>query len=260
MIHQFISSFTGDLAKPSRFTVTITLPANLGVPISARTLSMRCESAVLPGRTIATSDLRIYGPTEKFPYQTSYEDVVLTFICDDSMAEKSAFNSWMDLINPTDSWNFEFKKNYAVDVSIKQFDNSTNAVHEVILYEAFPIAINQLDLDWSSDAPYHKLSVVFAYTYWDWAPSPVLGVAPAATAPGFNLATALQVGSLLYSSQAALKNGNPYAIGSVIGAATSIIPSMGGTATVSSIINGIGAKDTSNDQLASAVNLSKILN
>ena len=33
------------------------------------------------------------------------------------------------------------------------------------MVDAFPIAVNQLDLDWSSDS-YHKLTVVFAYTYW----------------------------------------------------------------------------------------------
>jgi hypothetical protein len=33
------------------------------------------------------------------------------------------------------------------------------------LVDAFPISVNQLDLDWSSDG-YHKLTVVFAYTYW----------------------------------------------------------------------------------------------
>jgi hypothetical protein len=33
------------------------------------------------------------------------------------------------------------------------------------LAAAFPINVNQLDLDWSSDG-HHKLTVTFAYTYW----------------------------------------------------------------------------------------------
>lgn len=261
MIDEFRSSFKGDLAKPSKFTVTVNLPTGVGGPMNAKTLSLRCESATLPGRTLATLDHRIYGPTEKYPYQTSYEDIVMTFICEDGLLEKAAFNSWMDLINPLESWDFEYKKNYAVDINIKQFDVSNNLTHEVTLYEAYPIAVNQLDLDWSSDAPYHKLSVVFAYTYWDYMPTPVLHQMPSPGAStGLNLATALQVGSLLYSSQAALRNGNPYAIGSVVGAGASLIPSLGGTGTVSSIINaqGIGAKDVAADQYASAVNANNI--
>ena len=34
------------------------------------------------------------------------------------------------------------------------------------LLEAFPIDVNQLDLNWSTVDSYHKLSVVFAYKQW----------------------------------------------------------------------------------------------
>ena len=37
--------------------------------------------------------------------------------------------------------------------------------YSVDLYEAFPVSMNQMDLDWSNDGV-HKLSVTFAYTYW----------------------------------------------------------------------------------------------
>jgi hypothetical protein len=33
------------------------------------------------------------------------------------------------------------------------------------MLDTFPIAVNQLDLDWSSDG-HHKLTVTFAYTSW----------------------------------------------------------------------------------------------
>jgi hypothetical protein len=33
------------------------------------------------------------------------------------------------------------------------------------LYDAYPVAVNPLSLDWSLDG-YHKLVVTFAYTYW----------------------------------------------------------------------------------------------
>ena len=260
MIDEFRSSFSGELSKPSKFSVTVNLPGNLGSIVNAKTLSLRCESAVLPGRTVATSDLRIYGPTEKYPYQSSYEDVVLTFMCDESLVEKTVFNTWMDLINPVDNWNFEFKKNYASDIIVNQYDNYGNKIHEVTLYDAFPIAVNQLDLDWSSDAPYHKLSVVFAYTYWDFVPSPAGYASTLVRNNPFNLTAAIQIGALAINAQQALKNGNPYAVASVIGAASSIIPSLGGTKTLSSVLNaqGRGAKDITADRMASDFNATKL--
>ena len=38
--------------------------------------------------------------------------------------------------------------------------------YSVNLYDAFPISMNQMDLDWSGDG-YHKLNITFAYTRWE---------------------------------------------------------------------------------------------
>jgi len=176
MINEFRASFVDDLAKPSRFKVifnprdgkdgtvgTLTLAQRI---LDTKTLSLRCESASLPGRNLATADLRIYGPTEKFPYQSTYDDITLTFICTDSMKEKLFFNQWMEIINPENNWNFNYKSNYAMDITIQQFDNSNNVVHSIELIDAFPVSVNEMQLDWASVDTYHKLPVTFAYTYW----------------------------------------------------------------------------------------------
>ena len=260
-IKEFRSSFTGELAKPSRFKVTVNLPPDLPTNIDSRTLSMRCENAVLPGRTLATFDHRIYGPTEKYPYQTTYDDISLTFICDSNMIEKAAFDAWIEKINPINrGWNFEYKDKYAMPITITQYDNGKNEVHKVHLIDAFPVAVNQLDLDWSSDAPYHKLTVIFAYHYWRSESAEVKYEAASAVNSPFNITAALQIGSLALSAGQALKGGNPYALLGVAGAATSIIPSLGGTKTLSSVINnaGRGTLDTSLDQGASKINADKL--
>ena len=260
-IKEFRSSFTGELAKPSRFKVIVNLPASLGATIDSRTLSMRCENAALPGRTLATLDHRIYGPTEKYPYQSTYDDIALTFICDSNMIEKAVFDAWIEKINPRTDWNFSYKSTYATRITIIQYDNSDNEVHKVNLIDAFPVAVNQLDLDWSSDAAYHKLTVVFAYHYWETeATAEVKYQAASAVNSPFNIAAALQIGSLALSAGQALKSGNPYALLGVAGAATSIIPSVGGTKTVSSVINnaGRGTLDTALDQGASKINADKL--
>ena len=259
MINNFLSSFTDELARASHFTVKINIPAKLNGIIDTETLTLRCENSQLPGRTISTGDLRIYGPSEKFPYQSAYEDTTFTFMVGGAMLEKTLFNQWMDYINPTQNWNFEYKMNYVTDIIVTQYDISHNEIHNVKIIDAFPIAVNQLDLDWSNDA-YHKLNVTFAYTYWE-----ILSTAqPARALPSgknspFNLAGAIQIGALAANANQALKNGNPYAILGVAGVATSIIPSLGGTKTLSSIINtqGRGALDTQLDQSASKINQDK---
>lgn len=166
MIDQFLSSFTSDLARPSKFDVLIKLPPKVASTISTEALSMRCEMSNMPGRTIETSDLRIYGPSEKFPHRSSYDDITMSFIVSDSMKEKKAFDNWLELINPSATWNMEYKKNYVSDIVISQYDVTDNVSYSVKLIDAFPLLVNQLDMDWSNQTDYHKLSVVFTYRYW----------------------------------------------------------------------------------------------
>lgn len=261
----FFSSFNKGLSIPSDFSVKIIPPLALNgiLPSNKDILSFRCESTTLPGRNISTTDLRIYGPTEKFAYQTTYEDITFTFMCSAEMTEKLFFDAWLNYINPYNKWNFEYKENYvAPSIQIEQYDRVGSLPYKVELIEAFPIAVNQLDVDWSHSDSYHKLSVTFAYTSWKVMPiedGEVIDVEQMKMGNGYNLGAILQGGVLIYSAGKAIAKGNPYAILGAIGAATSIIPSIGGTKTLSSIINsqGRGALDTQMDAAASSVNLAK---
>ena len=166
-INNFISSFNTGYARPSRFDVTIPIPLSLATYItSARNLTLRCELAQLPGRTFETAEKKMgSAPVEKFPYQTNYEQAEFTFIVSGDMNEKIFFDAWMELINPTSNYNFQYKSNYAVDITINQYDVSNKLTYAGVLQEAFPIDVNQLDLDWTNNG-YHKLTVVFVYKQW----------------------------------------------------------------------------------------------
>jgi hypothetical protein len=163
----FRSSFRSELARPSRFDVTIPVPPALGVYItSARGLSLRCESTSIPGKTYETVDKKMgSAPVEKFPYHVNYNEVTMNFIVSGDMNEKIFFDAWMELINPTTDYNFQYKQNYAVDITINQYNNHNELTYASLLEEAYPVGVNQLDVDWSSDG-YHKLAVTFIYKQW----------------------------------------------------------------------------------------------
>lgn len=165
-INDFKASFTKDLARPNKFDVNIPVPLTL-IPYvnSAKSLKYRCENANLPGRTFATTEQKTYGPIEKYPYLTTFNDVSLTFIVDDDMSQKVFFDAWLNYINPQYNNNFRYKGDYSTAITINQYDVTNQVSYSINLYDAYPISMNQLDLDWSSDG-YHKLVVDFAYTYW----------------------------------------------------------------------------------------------
>jgi len=165
-INDFKSSFTGDLSRQNRFDVSIPIPLTLLPYVkSARQLTYRCENANLPGRTFATAEQKSYGPVEKYPYETTYTDIDLTFILDDDMQSKLLFDAWLNYINPAYNYNWRYKENYVTTITINQYSVTNDLTYSVNLYDAYPISMNQLDLDWNGEG-YHKLSITFAYTYW----------------------------------------------------------------------------------------------
>lgn len=167
-INDFRSSFNVDVARPSRFDVTIPIPYYFLTQFNnAKQLTYRCESTELPGRAFDHVTRQIGTlPVQKFPLKTIYNDLTMTFIVSDDMSEKIFFDQWMELINPQSTFNLKYKSDYAVDISINQYDVGNNLTYSATLIDAFPIAINQLDVDWSSMDNHHKLTVVFAYTQW----------------------------------------------------------------------------------------------
>ena len=171
------------LAKPAKFQVNITLPisiiqlTNQYGPDLSRGLSLQCEAAELPGKNFVTEDVKIYGPTFKIPFQTQYNDTSLTFLCSGNFYERFLFDSWMNLIMPTDTNNLRFPKGdeqtgYLTEVLVKQYDDIGNEIYNVTLIDAFPINVQAQTLNWSEDG-FHRLTVVFAYQRYETERKPV---------------------------------------------------------------------------------------
>ena len=132
----------------------------------SRYLALQCETAELPGRTTATADVKIYGPTFKVPYQTQYTDTSLTFLCTNDFYERKLFDRWMECIHPSDTNNLRFPKGstsrYLTNIKIIQYDEFIKKISAVELIDAFPIGIAPQALNWGEEG-FHRLSIQFAY-------------------------------------------------------------------------------------------------
>jgi len=133
---------------------------------TTRYLALQCESAELPGRTTATADVKIYGPTFKVPYQTQYGDTTLTFLCTNDFFERKLFDRWMECIHPSDTNNLRFPKGansrFLTQIKIIQYDEFIKQIYAVELIDAFPIGIAPQQLSWGEEG-FHRLSIQFAY-------------------------------------------------------------------------------------------------
>lgn len=174
-----LAKYPEGLAKSCRFAVRITpssSPFNrmLGASTFMSDLTYVCEAAELPGRALAGIDLRYYGPTFRLPYQSTYEDVNLTFLVRSDSRERIFFDDWMNLINPIQSWDFSYRVEYAAKIQIFQLsdtntlkDNPTapEATYAITMIDTYPVAISAQPMTWSDDN-FQRLIVTFTHDGW----------------------------------------------------------------------------------------------
>lgn len=124
-----------------------------------------CEVAEFPGRTYMNSDIRYYGPSVKFPFQTVYEDVNFTFLCRMDFDERKFFDTWMEMINPISTYDFNYKSEYSTSIDIFQLDEKQKPVYCITLLEAYPLQVSPQPVTWADDN-FQRLAVTFTYSKW----------------------------------------------------------------------------------------------
>jgi hypothetical protein len=169
-----ISQFLADInkrgiAKSSHFDVKFWI--NVALVSSIPDLTSRCESAELPGRQIATTDNKIYGPIYKTPYQTIYAEMTMTFIDTADMSIRLFFEEWMNSIYNPKYNQMQYLDTFMADAEVTQYDldgdtDSLNKTLQFKLLNIFPTNINQMSTSWGDDSP-HKLSVTFFYERYE---------------------------------------------------------------------------------------------
>jgi len=169
-ISNFISEVNNrGLARPTRFEVFILPPPGLGsLTGSGRFVSLMCESASLPAMSVSTKPFRIYGASYQRPVSSDFngDGITMSFYIDNQMEVKSFFDAWMfKVVNPN-SFNVSYQKEYVSQIKITQLDEKNNEQYSVYLEDAFPRAMNLLDLNAAATNQVHKLNVTFAYRRW----------------------------------------------------------------------------------------------
>lgn len=190
-INEFISHAGkyGEFAKADKFDVRITIPNALqrGNSFGTRELAFQCEAAELPGRSVNTIEYRHHSFVERIPHFNNFNEITLTFLCNNQFAEKKLFDQWIDSMVPLQNGLVKYTQDdsyqniYTSTLKIRQysltgpsftvnaqdgtFNDKIKPIYVCTLIDAIPVAISPLSLSWSDDST-HRLQVNFAYKYW----------------------------------------------------------------------------------------------
>ncbi len=147
-------------------------------PIATR-MQLWCEAGPIPGTGLHSRPLMPYGygPTEKKPTHTLFEDVTVSFINDGEGYNWTYLQQWMNNIvnydssrgiksfDITDPYEVNYKQDYAVDIVFSAFNDAGDNTISICLREAYPIFMAPLPMNWG-DSNIQRVAVTFTYIDW----------------------------------------------------------------------------------------------
>lgn len=165
----------GQYAKGCRFIVRIQAEGQSITNIMAGTKDFiyMCDAVEFPGRGFDVTQIRYNGPGQVFPSNVLYQQASLSFLCRTASPERAFFDDWMDIINPTNNWNYEYADNYYGTIQIYQIAEYAEmgtdkpfATYGWTLNKSWPTLVAPQQVTWN-DQDVLRLQVTFTYKYWD---------------------------------------------------------------------------------------------
>ncbi len=132
-----------------------------------------CESTTLPPLTLLTKNVKYMGPARQRALSIDYggAQISMTFIIDGGTVILQKMHKWIfDAINPNGfyaKYDRDYKKDIYISLLHKTPTGSNEAIFGVKLIDAFPISTGPVIIDSSLQSSVAKLTVNFAYRYWE---------------------------------------------------------------------------------------------
>ena len=190
-----ISTFKANLAtngvmRNNKFLVRIPYPIGMinksELSNTSRYLELWCESTNIPGVSLSTNEIRRYGygNIEKKPYVAINNDVNFSFISDGASAIWTFFQQWIRMIVNYDMryginaqknngvlagqkpFELGYKYEYVSDIEIIVFNETGKEILNVILREAYPTFVGDVQLNWGDTNNIARIPVTM--TVYDW--------------------------------------------------------------------------------------------
>jgi len=157
------------VSRSDRFEVQIVPPASLqGFAKDSKLVSLYCDITNLPGMSVSTKGLKLYGPAYQRPVSSEFngEAINMTFYLDRDMNVKAFFDAWMfKTVNPN-SFNVSYAQDYISEIKISQLNENDDETYSIYLEDAFPRAMSLVDLSAGAVNQAGRLNMTFAYRRW----------------------------------------------------------------------------------------------
>ena len=158
------------IARGNRYLLEINPPVGLVSAALSDTdlpaLQLRINSVELPGKQIATTEVKHYGPLTKRPYATIYEDLNFEIMLSSNLIERRFFSAWMDLAYNPVTARVGYFNDITTDIKFKSFgEQNTNTLYQCLFERCFPVSIGALNYAYANE-DILTMQVSIAYKKW----------------------------------------------------------------------------------------------
>ena len=166
-----------NFARTDKFVVNFIKPTGMVDYQQAQVpfiLSMVCEEASFPGKTISTRELRINALTETRAQAIDYGGTIaFTFLTDYAFTARNFFDTWQSLCIDDTTRQVSFYDDYVSTISIASLHPLQNLpnnldsypVWAMEIHEAWPVKVDAQQVSYSTQQ-FLRLNVEFAFKYW----------------------------------------------------------------------------------------------
>ena len=158
---------SSSLSYPFKYEVFIRRP-NHGQSVAASLRwAISCESFQIPGKTIATQEIKTTGPITEMPYELSFAgDIEGTWKVGGDFFERKYFEQWNnEIVSPTNHM-VNYMDNYTCEIEITQLNQENSPIHRIVLEDAYPKTINPIQIGDELGNTINKQTIGFAYRKW----------------------------------------------------------------------------------------------
>ena len=133
-----------------------------------RDMFLLCESVQLPGKRIATMEQFVTHKAIKKPYSYLVDEVTFTFVLTNDYFARKYMDQWQQMVIDQEDLKVNYKNDYVTDVTIQQLSTSNDMIpaYSIKLLNAFPIAVNAVELSNSSENSLLQCSVTLSFDDW----------------------------------------------------------------------------------------------
>ena len=162
-------------ASPNRFEVE--LPSLNGMGRADSTVvtedttdgeirNMLCTAANIPGKTIETTTRQMGIEKRAVATGHALPNILLTFYLTNTYSMKNYWDLWQECVTThreNGSMHPGYYKNYVKDFVIRQYSRNARKVYSLYIKDAFPINVNQIQLNNQAQSAVGEVTVEIAY-------------------------------------------------------------------------------------------------